>query len=68
MQDKPFLNRQSTRATAAQKRQQITDELSPLERLTRLDNKFGKGVGAIKERNRLMAKLTEDQRAKYEAK
>ena len=68
MLDKTYLARQSVKAQAAQERKEAIATLTPLERLARLDRKLGKGVGAVKERTRFMAKLTEDQRAKYEAK
>lgn len=41
----------------AKQRQTAYDNLSPAEKLRRLDEKFGKGVGAKKERAKLMRTL-----------
>lgn len=68
MLDQTYVKRQSVKGQAAVDRQQFAATLSPLDRLAKLDRKLGKGVGAVKERARLMAKLTEAQKATYEAK
>ena len=50
-------NRLEFKFKAAQERQEYCNSLSPMQRLSNLDRKLGKGVGAMKERARLQAKI-----------
>lgn len=57
-------NRREQRQREAKLRQEASDKLTPQERITRLDNLFGVGLGATKERAKLQARI---QRAAGEA-
>ena len=46
-----------TRKIEAEARQDVSNEMTPQQRLDRLDMKFGAGKGAAKERKRLIAVL-----------
>ena len=45
------------RKKEAKQRQEAYDKLTPKEKIARLDQKLGKGVGATKQRARLKAQL-----------
>ena len=51
-------DRKAQRQSEAQARQASYDKLSPKEKLARLDKKLGKGQGAKKQRERLMAEMS----------
>lgn len=58
-------NRKLVRKQEALKRQAETAKLTPLDRLKKLDEKFGKYKGAEKERKRLAALLKDSEYKKY---
>lgn len=58
-------DRKETRRLEAEARQEAYDSLSVTQRLQNLDNLFGFGQGAARERARLMAQLSEDELAAY---
>jgi hypothetical protein len=51
--------RKEDRCKRAQERQEIQTNRTPLEQLKRLDEMFGEGKGAVKERTRLTQTLTQ---------
>jgi hypothetical protein len=52
--------RKMERASRAAERLAITSKLSPEERIANLDSRLGKGIGALKERQRLAGKIVRD--------
>lgn len=62
-------NRVQERRDEAKARQEASDALSPEQRLSALDEKLGKGQGAVKERAKLLAaieKIKQEKAAKKE--
>ena len=47
------LDRKAIRQAEAKERQKAYDDLTPAQKIARLDAKLGKGVGAKKQRERL---------------
>ena len=56
--------RKGTKREEALKRQELRDKRTPQEQLEVLDNKLGVGVGAIKERYRLIKIIEEKLKKK----
>lgn len=52
----------STKRLEAEKRQEKYNSLTPKEKIESLNNKFGKGIGAEKERKRLKAQINKKEK------
>jgi len=50
---------QSQKVEEAKKRQEEYDKLTPSEKIARLDARFGKGIGAVKERAKILGKTSQ---------
>ena len=61
-------DRKDKRREQTQERLEDWQTLSPAEQLRLLDARLGKGVGAVKQRARLAAKMVASAKAKTEAK
>ena len=58
-----FLRRKAANKAAAEERAKYRKELSPDAQLSRLDSRLGKGVGAKRERERLLSKVPNNKAA-----
>ena len=50
-------DRKGDRVAEAKERQADYNKLTPKQKLTKLDNKLGEGVGAVKQRAKLIAQI-----------
>ena len=51
-------SRKAKRVEAAKLRQEAYDKLTPHQKIAKLDEKFGQGNGAVKQRLKLLKKIT----------